>query len=709
MDTETERPRFRNDLVAQPIEEEGVRYVDVTDPSSGSTFRFYDVEYSIACAMDGARDVDNLAEWTRAELGIEASPEELVSVINTLAELGYLEGTTASAPAVGYETAAPGTEMPTLEVEPVEPAAEARAAHDDGVPESMEAAVATEAQPSSYTDELPEVEVAPPAGEAAADETPPAHEIEAEEPPPVQAAEETLPEDSAETAESAELDESAGLEPQPSGEQPEQEPGTPVAMDEAEVSFAGILDEEEAAREATPRPIVRPKPEPAQHLDDEDPTQIPPSLAHEEEDEDDVSVDLSAHLALDKKEVADAVRSSRVHAIPELPREMTLEITDDDKVAEDQTPPPAAEPAPIAASSSARPVPPPPPAFGGGERREEGRPSTRPLADEPRVAPAVALPSRPPAPMSAATTTGSTSRPRVSRPIEPTRMPPPATAKAPPGRSASVGWLLLALIVGAGILFYVFQDQILGSGEHSSASRPRAPAAAPATPRPTGDPPTAMRPPDPPAFPAAVVRAAEAEASAAEARSPSAGTISWIVGDGTTVEKDAPVAKLFGFAKHEEQIRQATARGEVYIKRRDDARTKGDLAAEEAAQRKVDEKRALVDQAQQELEKYLVKAPAAGKVKLLVAKGAKIEPDAPVASIEGDSANAFEATFDAGTGASSYKPEAACIVASRSAQDRQFPCVVSAVEGGIVTVRLVGVSGAAIPAAGDEIVLLPPK
>src|SRR5687767_4178610 len=87
----TDKPRFRNDLVAQPIEEEGVRYVDVTDPTSGSTFRFYDVEYSIACAMDGARDLGNLAEWTRAELGIEASDDELQSVINTLADLGYLE------------------------------------------------------------------------------------------------------------------------------------------------------------------------------------------------------------------------------------------------------------------------------------------------------------------------------------------------------------------------------------------------------------------------------------------------------------------------------------------------------------------------------------------------------------------------------------------------------------------------------------------
>ena len=50
------KPRFRNDLVAQQLEEEGVQYVDVTDPNSGSTFRFYDVEYSIACGMNGERD-----------------------------------------------------------------------------------------------------------------------------------------------------------------------------------------------------------------------------------------------------------------------------------------------------------------------------------------------------------------------------------------------------------------------------------------------------------------------------------------------------------------------------------------------------------------------------------------------------------------------------------------------------------------------------
>src|SRR4051812_29264803 len=85
------RPRFRNDLVAQQLEEEGVQYVDVTDPNSGSTFRFYDVEYSIACGMNGERDLGELVDWARADLGIETTPEELGQVMSTLAELGYLD------------------------------------------------------------------------------------------------------------------------------------------------------------------------------------------------------------------------------------------------------------------------------------------------------------------------------------------------------------------------------------------------------------------------------------------------------------------------------------------------------------------------------------------------------------------------------------------------------------------------------------------
>lgn len=85
-----EQPRFRTDLVSSPVEENGQRFVDVTDPDNGSTFRFYEVEYAVACAMDGSRDVGGLADWARAELGLEPSRDELETVISTLGALGYL-------------------------------------------------------------------------------------------------------------------------------------------------------------------------------------------------------------------------------------------------------------------------------------------------------------------------------------------------------------------------------------------------------------------------------------------------------------------------------------------------------------------------------------------------------------------------------------------------------------------------------------------
>ena len=90
------RPCFRTDLVAQPIEEKGQVFVDVTDPDTGATFRFYEVEYSVASAMDGARDLQSLRAWARDEIGVEPTDDELTTVVATLAELGYLADAAAS-------------------------------------------------------------------------------------------------------------------------------------------------------------------------------------------------------------------------------------------------------------------------------------------------------------------------------------------------------------------------------------------------------------------------------------------------------------------------------------------------------------------------------------------------------------------------------------------------------------------------------------
>ena len=98
-----ERPRFRQDLVAELVEDGNHRFVDLMDPDSGNVYRFYEVEYSLACAMDGERDVPGIVRWAQEELGLQANPNEIKSVIATLGDLGYLDG---GAPAARPETPA---------------------------------------------------------------------------------------------------------------------------------------------------------------------------------------------------------------------------------------------------------------------------------------------------------------------------------------------------------------------------------------------------------------------------------------------------------------------------------------------------------------------------------------------------------------------------------------------------------------------------
>ena len=114
-----ERPRFRQDLVAEPIEDGTSKFVDVMDPDSGNVFRFYEVEYSLACAMDGERDVPGIMRWAQEELGLSASATEVKTVIATLGDLGYLDG------------AAARPETPTPAAKPSIWDAPAPAAHDD--------------------------------------------------------------------------------------------------------------------------------------------------------------------------------------------------------------------------------------------------------------------------------------------------------------------------------------------------------------------------------------------------------------------------------------------------------------------------------------------------------------------------------------------------------------------------------------------------
>jgi hypothetical protein len=113
-----DRPRFRQDLVAETVDEHGARFIDVMDPESGNLFRFYEVEYSLACGMDGERDVAGIVRWAQEELGLTPSPQEVRNVIATLGDLGFIDG---GAPAgelgVGVVVAASSRTPPPASVE----------------------------------------------------------------------------------------------------------------------------------------------------------------------------------------------------------------------------------------------------------------------------------------------------------------------------------------------------------------------------------------------------------------------------------------------------------------------------------------------------------------------------------------------------------------------------------------------------------------
>jgi len=90
MQTTTARPRFRQDLVAELVEDGGQRFIDVADPDSGHMYRFFEVEYSLACGMDGQRDVAGIVKWAQDELGFSPTANEVQAVIAQLANLSFV-------------------------------------------------------------------------------------------------------------------------------------------------------------------------------------------------------------------------------------------------------------------------------------------------------------------------------------------------------------------------------------------------------------------------------------------------------------------------------------------------------------------------------------------------------------------------------------------------------------------------------------------
>lgn len=87
----TTTPRIRHDLKAQPAEELGIKYFDISDPRSGARMRMYDFEWLIAVQMDGAHGFDDVAAWAHDRLGLQPSADDLEEYARRLRQLGFFE------------------------------------------------------------------------------------------------------------------------------------------------------------------------------------------------------------------------------------------------------------------------------------------------------------------------------------------------------------------------------------------------------------------------------------------------------------------------------------------------------------------------------------------------------------------------------------------------------------------------------------------
>ncbi|HZS40951.1 MAG TPA: HlyD family efflux transporter periplasmic adaptor subunit [Polyangia bacterium] len=84
-------PKIRSELNATPVEADGIKYFDISDPKSGGRMRLYDFEWLVAAKMDGARRFDEVATWAQDALGIHPTAEDLAEFARRLRDLGFFQ------------------------------------------------------------------------------------------------------------------------------------------------------------------------------------------------------------------------------------------------------------------------------------------------------------------------------------------------------------------------------------------------------------------------------------------------------------------------------------------------------------------------------------------------------------------------------------------------------------------------------------------
>jgi hypothetical protein len=555
----SERPRFRQDLVAEPIDDDGKKFIDVMDPDSGNVFRFYEVEYSLACGMDGDRDVAGIVRWAHDELGMQPSPNEVRAVISTLVDLGYLDtGERAREATKPEPELEPGIVVPPRAVEPP--------THDVELGRAGSAVAAKEPEPVR----APAFELGAPGSSQAKRPTPP-------------------------------------------------------------------IPTEDIALGAPGRDAVKPA----------------------------VSTDLAADLPIRPDDVKEAVRASQVMRAVDVPKDLLDAIDEPKPVAvakADARPAEVRRPEPPAAQVEAKKPEPkkqPEPKQPEVKQPEARRPEVKqPEAKRPEVAtakPAAALETKP--------------RP----PVEARTAPPAPTTSTNP-----ILIVLLVVVVLAAVAFVAWK-YVFAKSDDTVQSEKAAPAMAPPAPK----------APEPP--PVEVEKLASETPAPVEVKAPTAGQIDTIAADAQVTAGDVVVA-LVGHKPIETEVtgiahdidKRLKPDLEQAQKDRATLEAAGNKPALAAADKKIqdkqkalDEKQAKLDARKLELARYVVRAPAPGKVSASVKPNAKVGANDVVAKLV--RAPVLAATFE-----STSQPvlDDARVLLAVKGSDKKLSCVVMSTGAG---------------------------
>lgn len=658
-----DRPRLREDLVAEAIEDRGARFIDVIDPDNGNSYRFYDVEYSLACAMDGERDIPGLVRWAQEELGIAPTAGELQNVIATLGDLGYLDRVDSRADgradaradgrpglAAGVVAASPisapssGIDVELGHFQAEQPAAakaEPAAELELGAPGSARGSLELELE------EPAEVALGPSGAAAPSLPVPAARPARAETPLPVPTPERRAPEPVAAAKRPSEQ------QVRPSGRSTE----------------IGVRPSEQAGRPAAPparasQPKLRPSEQQVQ-------ASAPASTGAS-----DPSLNLSLPIRPD--DVKEAVRASREMRSVDVPPELMAAL----EAAEQ--PAPGSSGAPGSGPVRSRPATAPPIAASALPPAASVRPSSAvppasvldPIAPLSASAPlSVSEPISPPSvpPLVPAPRAESRSEKVEARPAEPRResrpevraevrtkseprleypraaeqrpaltpaprepAPPVATPLPDVPQKRSSMWIVAVLVIAIlGVVGFGVWKFVLNKKAPAPVQTTEPVAVTPQVPV------TPTEPPPPP--PAPSTKLSLVKDPSISVKMPAAGALKSVAADGSAVKEGDEVARLAGPKALEQNI--ASAKGDLEKRYPADiARLKAKLAAapnSRQAQAELAAREARVAQRTKELEGYqaeldklVIKAPTAGKITVIAKAGARLAAEAEVVSID---------------------------------------------------------------------------